>query len=47
MKEKKKKAITCTIKVIMFQSERCVAADQDVNAETIKMQITGLGGFGK
>lgn len=22
-------------------------ADQDVNATTIKMQITGLGGFGK
>ena len=35
------------IKVIMFQSESCAAADQDVNAETIKMQITGLGGFGK
>lgn len=35
------------IKVIMFQSEGCAGADQDVNAETIKMQITGLGGFGK
>lgn len=45
VKEKtKKKAI---IKVIMFQSESCVVADQDVNAVTIKMQITGLGGFGK
>lgn len=35
------------IKVIMFQSGCCAAADQDLNAETIKMQITGLGGFGQ
>lgn len=36
-----------TVKVIKFQSDTCAAAEQDVNAETIKMQITGLGCFGK
>ena len=45
MKEKTKQKDV--IKVVMFQSEICVVADQDVNAVTIKMQITGLGGFGK
>lgn len=29
------------IKVIMFQSERCAVADQYINGETIKMQLTG------
>ena len=33
------------IKVRIFESESCTVADQD--AETIKMQITGQGGFGK
>lgn len=30
----------------MFQSESCAVADQDVNEETIKMQITGWEALG-
>lgn len=41
------RGIMAIIKVIMFQSESCAVADQDINGETIKMQITGWGGFGK
>lgn len=45
--KEEKRWITGIIKVIMFLSESCAIADEDVNAQTIKMQITGLGGFGK
>lgn len=44
---KERRGLMAVIKVIMFQSERCAAMDHNINGGTIKMQITGWGGFGK